>query len=187
MAWTDGADTRCLPDADVIDGANTGYIQMPGPDPGFTNSVLWTAAWFETYINGNGNLAADSRIPTRGDVEAWRLWDPVNDVPSTPSASGCGTSTIGIQLSWTDDIDIPSVDGGWARNQVGVQIWRDLGAGFTLLTTVDYGKETYNDSYASDCSTTATFKLRYVNKTDTTLVGSYTGTVTETYGDGGIA
>lgn len=187
MAWTTGADTRCLPHSDVDDGRLTGYIQAPGPLPDFALSYCWTRDNYDAYIVGNGDLGTNT-LPTRAAIEAWRLWDPVSEIPGSFAAEGGGTTFVGIRYSWAEDPDFPTVDNGWATGQqeIEIEIYSDSG----LTNLVDEISPNYGGSPTVWTSPNATVgawyyaRARYRNKTNTTMVGSWTPTVSAKYGEG---
>lgn len=179
MTWTGNATNELPTYGDVENAVTNKLLQWAGLPPGagaFAALECWTNYEYEFWIEGNGDLGTDNAYPTRSEVEAWRLWDPsVNsDIPASFAAvNNAGTPGVDIQLTWTDDADVPS----WARTQTGVEIWFCSGSTTctpsTLLTVVDYGVGSYNHAGLTD-GVHYRYRARYRNKTNTALVGPYT-------------
>lgn len=180
---------------------NNGYLCTIGGQGGFLpergTGLRWTTGQVEGQFAGDSGITdtqdggdrGSTELPTKDDLVAWRLWDPGLDVPSGLSGTEGTGLHGGIIWSWTDDGDIPTIDSNWARDDVECELEIHTNSSFTNLVDTEYtnygvGTRTWVDAGATP-GNRYYGRIRYRNKTDTSLVGSWeedtTGAI---YGEG---
>lgn len=178
-SWT-GLSSTAIPNLNVLkDAVDNDYLQgtiLSGDS--ICRPESDTAMWF----TNDGSLTSTTRLPTKSEVEAARLWDPSSEEPSGLTAT---TAFAGVSLSWNDDADVPSTDGGWARNQVETVIFRNSSSSFSGATEIfarDYGTTSYTDG--DKTSGYWYYWIRYRNKEDGSMTGPLVGPEGAQAGDG---
>lgn len=190
MTWAGSGTTRIMPFIEIKDGRNTRNITWSGTAiPALADTYCWRCAEYEAYVAGIGDLGADTLLPTRAQVEAWRDYHPGDhsDIPGSFVVEDA-TDIPGpaVRVKWALDPDIPS----WGTDKLEILILRCAGSTTCTptagLAVVSAGSTSYVDTNVT-AGTHYRYRILYRSKAVTSREGPRTAVkgVTPTDGGGG--